>query len=51
MFDERNTGQADTLTQLQLLLREEHKVRAITSLIGPSQEKVWAAQLESALKE
>lgn len=49
MADEHNAGHADTLTQLQLLLKERCKVRGVSSSAGPSQEGLRSAKLNSTL--
>lgn len=42
--DEPNAGRADTLTQLRLSFEEECKMKAVASLAGPSQKRLWAGK-------
>lgn len=48
--DELIAGLADTLKQLRLLFEERRKVKALSSTTGPSQERLRAAELESAVE-
>lgn len=47
--DERAAVHADKLTSLQLFFKEGRKVKAVSSLAGPTQEELCVAELESAL--
>lgn len=48
--DKRNAGHADTSTQLRLWFEVWRKVQAVSSKAGPSQERLRAVKLESALE-
>lgn len=48
--DERNASHVDTFTQLQLPLKEEHTFKAVSSLVGPSQNGSQTAALKTGLK-
>lgn len=38
------------LTPLRLLFKEGRKVKVVSSTAGPSQERLWVAELKSALE-
>lgn len=48
--NERTASHADTLTHLRVLFEEGRKLKGALSLAGPSQERLWATKLDSALK-